>query len=149
METLNAWRKTDDEPLTQAYLNDLSYSIIGAAIEVHSNLGPGLLESIYHSCLLQELQDRRLDVVSQIKVDVKYKGRSVGNYLVIDILVENCIVIELKAVDTLTPLHEAQLLSYLKLTNKPKGLLINFNCVNISKEVKSFVTEKFRELPIK
>jgi GxxExxY protein len=149
METQNTWRDTEKEEHTQAYLNDLSYLVIGAAIEVHRCLGPGLLESVYQSCLIEELRDRHLDVSSQVRIEVQYKGKNLGNYLVIDVLVEGCIVLELKAVEEVTSLHEAQLLSYLKLTDMPKGLLINFNCVNISKEIRSFVTEKFKGLPSK
>jgi len=130
----------------QSYINELSYEIIGCAIEVHKQLGPGLLESVYHSCLLEELQESGLQVQSEVWVPLLYKGKLLGNKLKLDLLVENLIVIELKAVEDMIPLYKAQLLSYLKLSNKPKGLLINFNCENIRSQLTSLVTAKFAKL---
>ncbi|HRG91077.1 MAG TPA: GxxExxY protein [Chitinophagales bacterium] len=134
--------------ITQEYLNNISYKVIGAAIEVHRHLGPGLLESVYQTCLADELRSRGLKVTTQVKVDILYKGKNLGNHLVLDIMVEDLIILELKAVEYMNPLYEAQLLSYLKLTGKPKGLLINFNSTNISKDLVSLVTEKYRRLGI-
>jgi len=133
--------------VTQGHINNIAYKVVGSAIEVHKHLGPGMLESIYHPCFLEELASRKLEVRSQVRVPVAYKGKDLGAYLVLDILVEDLIVVELKAVDVLTPLHKAQLLSYLRLTGKPKGLLINFNCENISKNLVPFVTDLFNRFP--
>lgn len=133
--------------LTQNYINGIAYRIVGGAIEVHKNLGPGLLESVYQQCFEEELSSRNLKFQSQVRVPVLYKGKDLGGHLIVDILVEDLIVVELKAVEAMIPLYQAQLLSYLKLTDKPKGLLINFNCENITKNLVPLVTEKFNELP--
>jgi GxxExxY protein len=107
--------------------NQLSAIIVDSALTVHKTLGPGLLERIYEECLIQELTLRGLKIESQVKLPIEYKGLRIEDGLRIDILVENCVVIEVKAVETLLPVHEAQLLTYLKLSNKRLGLLINFN----------------------
>lgn len=107
--------------------NTITREIIGAAIEVHRILGPGLLESVYELCLKQELQERGLIVSNQVAFPLLYKGKAVGKTFVIDLLVENRVVVELKSVDALLPIHEVQLVTYLKLTGKKLGLLINFN----------------------
>jgi len=109
--------------------NNLSRQIINAAIEVHKELGPGLLESVYEYCLLDELKSNGLRAERQIQFPIHYKGRNLGKDFVIDILVEDKIVLELKSVETILPVHEFQLLTYLKLSNKKLGLLINFNVV--------------------
>lgn len=106
--------------------NDLSYKIIGAAIEVHRNLGPGLLENVYEDALCIEFEDRRISFERQKDVDITYKGRPIGN-MRLDILVNNLIIVELKSVERLMGIHEAQLMTYLKITEKRLGLLINFN----------------------
>jgi GxxExxY protein len=105
----------------------LTETIIGAAIEVHRNKGPGLIESIYEWCLLQELSLRKLATVNQASVVVEYKGFVKDVPLRCDVLVEACVLVEVKAVDCLLPIHKAQLLSYMKLLDIPVGLLINFN----------------------
>ena len=110
-------------------LNELSHSIIGAALEVHKTLGPGLLEVVYEDCLMVELQQRGIDVKRQVERPIIYKGTAVGHPLKIDLLVEDCIIVELKTVNELSDIHTAQLLSYLKLSGLKLGLLINFNCV--------------------
>jgi GxxExxY protein len=133
--------------LSQKYISDLSFKIIGCAIEVHKHLGPGLLESVYHQCLFEELQLQGLWVQSKVRVPVNYKGRELGDVLEIDLLVENIIVIELKAVESLHPVFKAQLLSYLKLSDKPKGLLINFHVETIAGSIVSLVTDEFAKLP--
>ena len=133
--------------ITQASINKIAYDIVGCAIEVHRHLGPGLLESVYETCMLDELADKNLSVQSQIVLPVKYKQKDLGKILKIDLLIENLIIVELKAVETLHPVFKAQLLTYLKLTKLPKGLLINFNCENISKHVVPLVTEEFSKLP--
>ncbi len=133
---------------TQKEINELSFRVIGCAIEVHKHLGPGLLESVYHSCLLDEFVSRGIPVQSQIHVPVIYKGKDLGGLLRLDFLIDNTIILEIKAVDVMIPVFEAQLLSYLKLANKPKGLLINFHSDNISKQVISMVTEEFAKLSL-
>lgn len=133
--------------ITQKYINDISYQVVGAAIEVHKHLGPGLLESIYHTCLVDELRGLGFKVESQKKVSVLYKDKILCGSLRLDLLVNDLVVIELKAVETMIPLYKAQLLSYLKLTGKPKGLLLNFHCENITKQLIPLVTEEFAKLP--
>ena len=134
--------------MTKKYVNGLCYEIIGAAIEVHKELGPGLLESVYEKCLIYVLKEKGLKIESQMKIPLFFRGMSLDIDLKLDLLVENCIIVELKAVNDITSVHEAQLLTYLKLLDKPKGLLINFNCTNIFKEgQKTFVTEQYLKLP--
>ena len=107
-------------------LNVLTDQIIGCAIEVHKTLGSGLLESIYEKALCYELETREIDFIQQATVPVQYKGQVLGSFR-IDLLVANAVVVELKAVDRMEPVFQAQLLSYLKITGKRLGLLINFN----------------------
>lgn len=133
--------------ITQKLINDISFKIVGCAIEVHKQLGPGLLESVYQACLLDELRNNNLSVQSQIHIPVCYKGKDLGGLLKLDLLVENLIIVELKAVDVMIPIYKAQLLSYLKLANKPKGLLINFHSENIVSQLIPLVTEEFAILP--
>jgi len=108
-------------------LNQIADKIIGAAIEVHRELGPGLLESVYEHCLMAELKKRGLHVQSQVKLPVIYKGEKLQKDFFIDILVENEIVIELKCVEKVLPVHQVQLVTYLKLADKRLGYLLNFN----------------------
>ena len=105
----------------------LSFIVIGCAIEVHKELGPGLLESVYEKALEYELKSKGLKVESQKSVPVMYKGAIISNDLKLDLIVNDSLIIELKSVDTLQKVHYKQLLTYLKLTNKREGLLINFN----------------------
>lgn len=133
--------------ITQNSINEISYKIIGAAIEVHKQLGPGLLESVYESCFIDEMRSMGLLVKSQIHVPVFYKGKDLGGILKLDILVNDLVIVENKAVEAMIPLYKAQLLSYLKLAGKPKGLLINFNCENIKEQLVSLVTSDFGKLP--
>jgi len=134
--------------MTQKLINDLTYDIIGAAIEVHKVLGPGLLESIYEKCLSHLLRQKGLAIVLQQKVPVIFKGLYLDCDLRFDMMVENLIIVEVKAVDFLLPIHKAQLLTYLKLLEKPKGILLNFNCTNIFKEgQKTMVSGHFAKLP--
>lgn len=133
--------------LTQHYLNQLTYKIIGCAIEVHRELGPGPLESVYEKCFTEELKSTNLQFISQQKVPVLYKGKMIDAELRLDVLVEDIIIVELKAVEELHPIFTAQILSYMKLLKKPKGILINFNCTNIFKEgQKTFVNDFYSEL---
>lgn len=133
--------------LTQKYINDLAYKIVGCAIEVHKHLGPGLLESVYHTCLKEELIQSNLVVKSELYVPVHYKDKKLGGMLKLDLLVNDLVIVELKSVETMIPLYQAQLLSYLKLSKKPKGLLINFNSENIVQQLVPLVTEEFSNLP--
>jgi len=110
-------------------LNEISEKIIGAAIQVHRTLGPGLLESTYAACLKYELEKQGLKVLSQVGLPVIYDGIKIDLGYRLDLLVEDKVIIELKAVTAVIPLHEAQLLSYLKLSGKHLGLLINFNVI--------------------
>jgi GxxExxY protein len=108
-------------------LNEISYKIVGAAIEVHKELGPGLFESVYESCLVEELKQAGLKVQRQVFVNIVYKGKKLDQHYVIDLLVEDTVIVELKSVEMIYKLYEAQLLTYLKLSGKKLGLLINFN----------------------
>jgi GxxExxY protein len=134
--------------LTKKHLNDLTYEIIGAAIEVHKELGPGLLESVYHRCLYYELNLRGINFQSELIVPIEYKEMELDAQLRCDFVVENAIVVEIKAVQEVLPIHEAQLISYMKLLKVPKGILINFNVTQLFKEgQKTYVNELFRNLP--
>lgn len=133
--------------LTKTYLKDLIYQINGAAIEVHKNLGPGLLERVYHKCLEKELSIKDLDFHSEYIVPINYKGLNVDVDLRCDLYIKDCLIVELKSVEKVLPIHEAQLLTYMKLLNVPMGLMINFNVTNIYKEgQKTYVNELFRNL---
>lgn len=133
--------------LTKKYLNDLTYEVIGAAIEVHKTIGPGLLEGVYHQCLMEELSQRDIHYQTELTVPVYYKGLELDADLRCDLYIENCLVVELKAVQEMSPVFEAQLLTYMNLLEAPKGILINFFCKNLFKEgQKTFVNEYFRNL---
>ena len=119
-------------------LNKITEKIIGCAIEVHRNLGPGLLESVYEKALAIELNSSGLKYVRQKKMPIKYKNKSIGEFK-IDILVENKIVLELKSVERHDPVFEAQLLSYMKLGNYKLGLLINFNKKLLKEGIKRII----------
>ncbi len=108
-------------------INKLSSNVIGAAIEVHKALGPGLLESIYEECLCYELETRKISFERQLELPIKYKNRKLSCGYRLDLLVENSIVLELKAVNQIEAIHKAQLLTYLKLSEKSLGLILNFN----------------------
>jgi len=110
----------------------LTESIIAAAIEVHRDKGPGLIESIYEWCLLIELGLQKLSYTSQKTVRIEYKGFSRDEPLRFDVLVEDCVLVEAKAVQEILPIHKAQLLSYMKLLNVPVGLLINFHEIKLT-----------------
>jgi len=107
--------------------NKLGTKIIDAAMQVHRELGPGLLESVYEVCLIEELRNRGVEVQSQVRIPIFYKGKQLNKDFIIDLLVENKIIIELKAVEDLLPVHEVQLVTYLKISGMKLGYLINFN----------------------
>lgn len=117
--------------------------IVNAAFEVHNELGPGLLESVYEVCLVEELRNRGLSVESQVKIPVVFKGKTLGKEFIIDLLVEKIIIIELKAVENLLPVHEVQLVTYLKLADKKLGFLINFNVSHIKIGIHRKVNDYF------
>jgi GxxExxY protein len=133
--------------LTKSYLKDLTYHINGAAIEVHKELGAGLLESIYHKCMMRELEFRGIDFESEFRVPLYFKGVDLETELRCDLLIEKCIVVELKSVKEFMPIFDAQILTYMKLLEAPKGILYNFNCVNLYSEgQKTFVNHLYSNL---
>ena len=117
--------------------------IVQAAFEVHSELGPGLLESVYEICLVEELKSRNLTVERQVKLPVVFKGKILDKEFFIDLLVEKEIIVELKAVDVLLPVHEVQLLTYMKLADKKLGYLINFNVPLIKEGIRRKINGYF------
>lgn len=134
--------------ITQKHVDDLTYKIIGAAIEVHRIMGRGLLESVYHQCLKEELTIRGINYISEMKIPVIYKDKELFSDFRCDLYIENLIIVELKAITEIHPIVEAQILNYMKLTKSPKGILINFNCSNIFKDgQKTFVNEYYKNLP--
>lgn len=122
-------------------VNEVSGQVVDAAIRVHSVLGPGLLENAYETCLKHELEKRGLQAEQQVGLPIIYDGIKMDVGYRLDLLVEGCVIVELKAVDRLTPVHEAQLLSYLKLNGKKVGLLINFNVAQLKNGIKRMVNE--------
>lgn len=134
--------------MTKTDLNKLSFDIIGAAIEVHKHIGPGLLESDYHKCLKREFELRKINFSSEFDVPIFYKGFEFINDFRCDFYLEDSIVLEIKAVKEIIPIHEAQLINYMNLLKSPKGIIINFNCKNIFQEgQKTFVNEIYAKLP--
>ncbi len=133
--------------VTKKEITRLSYKIKGYAIKVHKALGPGLLESVYEKCLKYELEKNGLSVIQQMLVPVIYDELEIDTELRLDLLVNESIIVELKAVETILPIHEAQLLTYMKLLHKPQGLSINFYTDNISRSLKPMVNEYFSMLP--
>ncbi|MEJ2362287.1 MAG: GxxExxY protein [Gammaproteobacteria bacterium] len=119
--------------------NAIAEQIIGAAIEVHRELGPGLLESVYHRCMARELDMRKVMYKSELSIDAYYKGKELPSAFRIDMLVMDKVIVEYKTVDKIVPLHAAQLLSYLKLSGKRLGLLINFNVPVLKQGIKRVV----------
>ncbi len=122
--------------LIQHPINQLTERVIGAAIEVHRHLGPGLLESSYHKCLCHELDLRRIAHVSQLPLPIEYKGVRLSLGYVVDLLVEGSVVVELKAVEKLDSIHRAQIMTYMRLLRAPAGLLMNFNVPILPKGIR-------------
>ncbi|MBR4996588.1 MAG: GxxExxY protein [Bacteroidaceae bacterium] len=120
-------------------LNDLSYKVIGCALEVYKTLGPGLLESAYEKALVYELNENGIPVESQVEVNLNYKGMNIGEGLRLDLLVDGKLIVELKSVEELKPIHYKQLQTYLRLTNCHLGLLINFNVNDLMAGVKRVI----------
>lgn len=133
--------------ITRSSLKDLVYQVNGAAIEVHKNIGAGLLENVYHQCLKKELELRKINFSSELQIPLNYKGYELESKLRCDLLIENSLVVELKSVTEINPIFEAQLLTYMNLLKAPMGLLINFNVKNIFYEgQKTMVNEYYRML---
>ena len=131
-------RETQRDPIPDA-VNETSGFVVDAAFQVHKTLGPGLLESVYDECLLYELANRGLDVRRQVQVPLIYKELQFDCGFRIDLLVSDEVVVEIKAVDAVLPIHLAQILTYLKITEKRVGLLINFNKTKIKNGIHRFV----------
>ncbi len=125
--------------MTTEELNELSYKVVGAAIEVHRAMGPGLLESIYEDCMIAELKLRGIKTQCQVRVPLVYKGQELHSDYLIDLLIEEEIILELKAVTDLHPVFEAQTISYLKLAEKKLGFLLNFHVPIMKNGIKRFV----------
>ena len=133
--------------ITRKRLDDLVYQVNGAAIEVHKALGPGLLESVYHECMKHELTLRKIPFQSELSIPVDYKGLQTIAQLRCDLLVDDILVVEFKAVSEILPIFEAQILTYMKLLEVPKGLMINFNVKNIYHEgQKTYVNELYYDI---
>ena len=135
--------------MTKKMITRLSYEIMGYAIEVHKELRPGLLESIYEKCLIFELNKNGFNVVNQLSIPIKYKEIELDSNFRLDLLVNDLIIVEIKSVVQLLPIHQAQLLTYMKLLKKPQGLLLNFNSTNLSKESVPLINEYFNEYDLK
>jgi GxxExxY protein len=131
-------KKSLFKPLTQ-HQEDIAKKIVNSAFNVHKELGPGLLESIYEICFCNELESQGLSFKKQVAFPITYKNRKLDSGLRIDVLVEDLIICELKAIENLLPIHEAQVLSYLKLTKKRLGFLIYFNVEVIKKGIKRII----------
>nr|WP_315203146.1 GxxExxY protein [uncultured Flavobacterium sp.] len=133
--------------ITKSTLKDLVYQVNGAAIEVHKNIGAGLLENVYHQCFKKELELRKINFSSELEIPLNYKGYELESKLRCDLFIENSLVVELKSVTEINPIFEAQLLTYMNLLKAPIGLLINFNVKNIYYEgQKTMVNEYYRML---
>ena len=125
--------------ITRNTVQDISHAVITAAIRVHSELGPGLLESTYTACLQHELKKAELRSDAQVGLPVVYEGVKLDVGYRIDLLVEDLVIVELKSVDAIAPVHQAQIISYLKLSGRSLGLLINFNVAHLKDGIKRFV----------
>lgn len=133
--------------LTKKLVNQISYEVVGCAIAVHKELGPGMLESIYEDCMCIEFEEKGIKFQRQVPIELNYKGRKINRQLKLDLLVENIVIVELKAVEIMNPIYTAQLLSYLNQAKLPKGLLINFNETNIANTMIPLVSKYFKIIP--
>ena len=123
-------------------LNEISYQIRGAVFDVYNELGPGLMENVYEKALIMELLNRGLQVENQVPIEVLYKGFDLGLQYRLDVLVNKQVIIELKSVEILLPVHHKQLITYLKLARKPLGFLINFNTESIKDNIIRIANDK-------
>lgn len=138
---------TNKRIITKKYLDDLTYEVIGAAIAVHKEMGRGLLENIYHQCRIEELKYKKINFRTEFGIPVTYRNKTLDLDFRCDLFVEDCLVVELKSVQEMPNIFEAQLQTYMKLLRAPKGILLNFNCNNIFKEgQKTLVNEYFQVL---
>lgn len=132
--------------ITQSYLTDLTYKINGACIEVHKIMGAGLLESVYHKCLEEEFKLRNINYKSELRVPLVYKEREINCDFFCDFLIEDQIVLEIKSVSSLSEIHRAQVLNYINLLRKPKGILVNFNVKNLYHQGHETFVNKYYEM---
>jgi GxxExxY protein len=135
-----------------ADIERLTQKIIGCAIEVHKTLGAGLLESVYRDCMIIEMRNAQLRFESERRVNLRYKGVRINSKLRLDLLVEEIVVVELKAIECIHPIHQSQVITYLKLSECPAGLLLNFNVTTMKSGVKrldhpDLYMPKTKELP--
>lgn len=134
--------------MTKKYLNELTYEVIGCCINVHKEIGPGLLESVYHRCLEEEFYHNGINFQSELSVPIQYRERDLDARLRLDFLIDECLALEIKSVESMIPIFDAQTMTYMRLLEVPKGLLVNFNSTNIFKYgQKTIVNEYFRNLP--
>lgn len=133
--------------MTKTEVTQLSYDIVGCAIKVHKELGPGLLESVYELCLANELKEKGYLVDQQVTTNINYGKIEIETPLKVDLLVNETIIVEIKTVEKLLPVHQAQLMTYMKILKKPQGLLINFYTENITKSMVPLINEYFSKLP--
>ena len=123
---------------------ELTEKVIAAAMKVHSAIGPGVLEKVYRTCLQHELKKAGLEVNSEVMLPILYDGLRMDSGCRIDLLVENLLIVELKCAESIEPIHKAQLLTYLRLANKPLGLILNFNVVHLRDGIKRVLNNKYR-----
>lgn len=135
--------------ITQKFINDLSYKIVGACIEVHKQAGPGLYEDVYHQCLEREFEILGLKYKSELEIPFSYKGKLIDCKLKCDFLIENLVVLEIKSVSEIHQIHKAQTMNYMNLLKVPRSILVNFNVINLYYEgYESFASKIFKTLPI-
>jgi len=127
---------------------ELTERVIGAALKVHSAIGPGVLEKVYRTCLQHELRKSGLEVESEVPLPILYDGLRLESGCRIDLVVESLLIVELKCAESIEPIHKAQLLTYLRLANKPLGLLLNFNVVHLRDGIKRVLNNKYRPASI-
>jgi GxxExxY protein len=142
LKPLRKPRRLNIESSLSHEVEEIAREIIDAAYKVHKTVGPGLLESVYEKCLVHELQSRGLKVESQKEIPFQYDGANLDLHLRLDVLIENTVIVELKSVENMIPVYDAQIISYLKLTKKQLGFLINFNVPKIKDGIKRFINQK-------
>jgi GxxExxY protein len=130
------------------HFNEISGAVVDSAMKVHTALGPGLLKSVYEACLVHELKKRGIRTASQLPMPVNYDGKRIDLGFRLAILVENTVVVEIKAVDAVTPVHLAQLITFLKLSGKYVGLVINFNVVHLRDGIRRMVQGEPPSVPV-
>ncbi len=132
---------------TKAFVDKVTFEVVGAAINVHKKMGRGLAETVYHECMKVELEKKKLKYFTELNIPVFYDEKKLAIRFRCDLFVENCLVVELKAISRFVLEHEAKLLNHMRLLKAPKGILINFNCSNIFREgQRTFVNEFYAEL---